>query len=72
MELWIFTVGKRGIPALGPAPILSQQPHSQPLRSKKSPAPRFEAGRRGRRLSLCAWHDDPIDEGVKVDLAAGR
>ncbi len=43
---------KTGIPALGPDAILKQDPYSQPLRSKKSPAPRFHAASREARRYL--------------------
>ncbi len=43
---------KTGIPVLGPAAILSQHPYSQPVRSKKSPAPRFHAASREARRYL--------------------
>ena len=43
---------KTGTPVIGPAAILRQHPHSQPLRSKKSPAPRFHAASRQARRFL--------------------
>ena len=41
-----------GIPSLGPEAILKQDPHSQPRKSKKSPAPRFHAASRKMRRYL--------------------
>ncbi len=41
-----------GIPSLGPAAILAQDPHSRPQRSKKSPAPFCHAASREWRRKL--------------------
>ncbi len=43
---------KTGIPPLGPEAILKQDSHNRPLRSKKSPAPRFHAASREARRYL--------------------
>lgn len=46
------TQERKGREPLGQAAILSQDPHSQPIRSKKSPAPRFHAFRKTVRQEL--------------------
>lgn len=43
---------RKGKEPLGRAVILSQDPHSKPIRSKKSPAPRFHAFRKSVRQEL--------------------
>lgn len=43
---------KNGIKPLGPAAILTQDPHRQPARSKKSPAPAFHAASQAVRRGL--------------------
>ncbi len=43
---------KNGIKPLGPAAILAQDPHRQPARSKKSPAPAFHAASQAVRRGL--------------------
>jgi hypothetical protein len=43
---------KNGVKPLGPATILTQDPHRQPARSKKSPAPAFHAASQAVRRGL--------------------
>ena len=43
---------KNGIKPLGPPAILTQDPHRQPARSKKSPAPAFHAASQAVRRQL--------------------
>jgi hypothetical protein len=43
---------KRGTEPLGRAAVLAQDPHGKPVRSKKSPAPRFHAFRKSVRREL--------------------
>jgi hypothetical protein len=43
---------KNGVKPLGPAAILPQDPHHQPKRSKKSPAPAFHAASQAVRRGL--------------------
>jgi REP element-mobilizing transposase RayT len=43
---------KNGVKPLGPAAILTQDPHRQPARSKKSPAPAFHAASQAVRYGL--------------------
>jgi REP element-mobilizing transposase RayT len=43
---------KNGVKPLGAAAILTQDPHRQPARSKKSPAPAFHAARQAARRGL--------------------
>jgi hypothetical protein len=40
------------MPSLGVEAVLTQDPHSRPKRSKKSPAPRFHTWSRGARWAL--------------------
>jgi hypothetical protein len=40
------------MPSLGVEAVLTQDPHSRPKRSKKSPAPRFHAWSREARWAL--------------------
>jgi REP element-mobilizing transposase RayT len=44
---------KTGVKPLGPAAILTQDPHHRPARSKKSPAPAFHAASQAVRRGLC-------------------
>lgn len=43
---------RKGTAPLGRAAVLAQEPHGKPLRSKKSPAPRFHAFRKSVRREL--------------------
>jgi hypothetical protein len=44
---------KTGVKPIGPAAILTQDPHRQPARTKKSPAPAFHAASQAVRRRLC-------------------
>jgi hypothetical protein len=46
------SAARQGIPSLGVEAVLTQDPHSRPKRSKKSPAPRFHAWSREARWAL--------------------
>jgi hypothetical protein len=43
---------RKGVKPLGPAAVLTQHPHRQPLRSKSSPAPAFHAASQAVRREL--------------------
>ena len=55
---------RKGREPLGHAAILSQDPHGKPVRSKKSPAPRFHAFRKTVRQELYeaySWSLPPLE-----------
>jgi hypothetical protein len=43
---------ERGLPVLGVGAVLRQNPHTQPNKTKKSPAPRFHAASKAVRNGL--------------------
>jgi hypothetical protein len=55
---------ERGLPVLGVGAVLRQKPHTQPNKTKKSPAPRFHAVSKAIR--------DGLREAYGLFLAAFR
>jgi hypothetical protein len=66
---------KTGVKPPGPAAILTQDPHRQPAKSKKSPAPAFHAASRAVRKELrdaYAWFVAAYREAAEKLRAGNR